>query len=168
MKRKVLILLCMITVMLVGCGVTDDNPTGVNSEREDSHVAEAETTKESPIQVNEFTDIRIEIDEEKTSDTKIVVMVSNNSEEELMFGEWFAIEKYEDGVWYQIPIREDIVFNSIGYPVEPNQTRELTFRFDYIYELETFQKYRIVTYFGDDNGDKHYVSDEFQIGILAN
>lgn len=168
MKRKVLVLLCMISVILVGCGAIDDNPTGVNSESEDSHVAEMETSKESQIQVNEITDIRIEIDEEKTNDTKIVVMVSNDSEEELMFGEWFAIEKYEDGVWYQIPIREDIVFNSIGYLVGPNATRELTFQFDYIYDLEAFRKYRIVTDFVDGNRDKHYVSDEFEIGILAN
>lgn len=168
MRRKLSTLLYMITIMLVGCGAANDNPTGVNSESEASHVLESEVPKESPFQVNEFTDIRIEIDGEETNDTKIVVMVSNNSEEELLFGEWFVIEKYEDGVWYQIPIREDIVFALIGYPVKPNTTRVLTFQFNYIYALEAFQKYRIVTDFIDDNGDKHYICDEFEIGLLAN
>ena len=168
MVRKIFVILYVITIVFVGCGKGEDNHIGLNSESENPNIYQNEVLGESSLLVDAISNVRIEIDNEKSSNTKIIVSAFNNSRTNTMFGEWFAIEKYENGVWYQIPIREDIEFNSTGYPVEPNATRELTFQFNDIYDLEAFQKYRIVTNFIDDNGDKHYVSDEFEIGILAN
>lgn len=63
----------------------------------------------------------------------IVVEMINNADEEAVFGEWFRIEKYENGKWSKVPynrkIQElidqgcDMVFNDIGYIIPPHRSQ---------------------------------------------
>lgn len=64
----------------------------------------------------------------------IIVEMKNNADDEATFGEYYKIEKYENGKWvdlqYNKRIRKiledddiEMVFNAIGYPVRPHSSR---------------------------------------------
>lgn len=62
----------------------------------------------------------------------IVVEVTNNADEEATYGEWFRIEKYENGKWEKVAYNDrvqkqidqgcEMVFNSIGYVLPSHQS----------------------------------------------
>ena len=65
----------------------------------------------------------------------IVVEMINDADEEATFGEWFRIEKYENGKWVDLQYNERtrkvledgglvMAFNAIGYPVRPHAIRQ--------------------------------------------
>ena len=63
----------------------------------------------------------------------IEVEMTNNADEEATYGEWFRIEKYENGKWEKVAYNNrvqkqidqgcEIVFNSIGYVLPSHQSR---------------------------------------------
>lgn len=63
----------------------------------------------------------------------IVVEMINNADEEASFGEWFRIEKYENGKWSKVTYNErvqkqidngcEMIFNTIGYVIPPHESR---------------------------------------------
>lgn len=63
----------------------------------------------------------------------IVVEMTNNADEEATYGEWFRIEKFENGKWKKVAYNDrvqkqidqgcDMVFNDIGYVLPSHQSR---------------------------------------------
>lgn len=63
----------------------------------------------------------------------IVVEMTNIADEEATYGEWFRIEKYEDGKWEKVAYNDrvqkqidqgcEMVFNSIGYVLPSHQSK---------------------------------------------
>ena len=63
----------------------------------------------------------------------IVVEMINHADNEATFGEWFRIEKYDNGRWNKIPYNDrvqkqidqgcELVFNAIGYVLPSHQSR---------------------------------------------
>lgn len=72
---------------------------------------------------------------------KINVKITNNTEAEGLTGEYFYMEYYNGNDWEKVPLNS--FFNSIGYPIEASQTRNLIVNI----QPDTYQyksgKYRI-------------------------
>ena len=165
--RKIFGVLCVMCFMLGGCGKAECENTGLNTKIENTSSQKEDVSQESSLLTNDYPNVKMEIVVEKSDNKMMTVVITNDSENTTMFGAWFALEKYENGVWYEIPPKRVVEFNSLGYPIESKQTREFTVGYDIIYELEAFQKYRLIKNFSDEKGDVYYVSDEFEISITA-
>lgn len=63
----------------------------------------------------------------------VVVKMTNNADEEATYGEWFRIEKFENGKWRKVAYNDRVqkqidqgcvmVFNAIGYVLPSHQSR---------------------------------------------
>ena len=67
----------------------------------------------------------------------IVVKMTNNAEKEALFGEFYGIDRWQEGYWKEVPYSHDtvpdengeviqIIFPMVGYPVSPHAERTHT------------------------------------------
>lgn len=168
--QKELFYIVLISFLLTGCNLSTSKNVNIEetNEKKNLDTQHEEILKESTFDTNENPDVQMEILAEKSDSEKIVVQISNATDERLMFEEWFVIERYEGESWYEVDIKRSIDFNSLGHPALENQFIERTFKYDSIYELEAFRNYRIVTSYVDSENNRYFVSAEFEIGVLTN
>ena len=81
----------------------------------------------------------VNLDNIKMPVDSIVVEMKNNSDNEATFGEYYNLEKYDNGKWVDLPYNDKIrklleedgvemVFNDVGYPVRPHSVRRYSNR----------------------------------------
>lgn len=75
--------------------------------------------------------------------TKLEVKLKNKTKKETYFGEYFSIQAKVDGKWYDIPAKEDMVFNDIAYIMKVGGKTKKTYDLTPYGELPS-GKYRIV------------------------
>lgn len=166
-KSLILVVCC---IFVTGCCMSsldsdDASITENGTDILDSGKLAEGNLKESTFVTNDNADVQMVILSDKSDSEKIVAQISNESVEDLMFGEWYVIEKYQNGLWYEMDAKHVIDFNSVGYPLSKDQSMELSFIYDSQYELEAFQRYRVVTSYTDAKKNTHYISAEFEIGV---
>lgn len=72
----------------------------------------------------------VSISIENVSPTGAVIIITDTNKEPYIYGEWYAIEKEEDGKWLEVEIvLDNYGFNSMGYI--PNKNGELKFEIDW-------------------------------------
>ena len=97
-----------------------------------------------------------------TSDTaRILVYWENHGDQSLTFGEGWHLEKYKSNGWVAVKPSNDLVFNSIGYMLNPNEVRKHVYWLTYNYGPLDEGVYRIATsYFNNKDipigADDHY------------
>ena len=94
--------------------------------------------------------------------TGATIIISDISEQENTYGEWFRIDKKTNGFWEELkPIDDNYVFTDIAYKIGENHQLEMNTDWSKLYgELEPGE-YRIVKELYD-NGDI-YLAVEFTI-----
>lgn len=76
--------------------------------------------------------------------------MENNSQEAIMTGDNYHIERLNEGKWEMVKVFRELAFNSIGYMIPAGESKEFEISFLADKERYTTGKYRVV---------KHYVKD---------
>lgn len=119
------------------------------------------------INVNSLAGVSLEIKEDTLSNKGLTVSVSNKSEQRLMFGSYYCVEKEIDGRWHQIPYIEqehDVAWNDIGYEVPKGSSYEFDINWEWLYGALKAGEYRIIKNAVDyDNSTEYYFAVEFSL-----
>lgn len=140
MKKLLAIMFCIaLTLGLYGC------------KAETAHKAEP-LEKTEPITIGEtysdFGGVNIKITKAIVTDTEHTLKTEwvNQTVYEVLYGESFAIERYQDGKWVSCKkTKEEVIFNMIGYCLKPSSAQEKTYSFFDIFDISKSGKYRIIT-----------------------
>ena len=85
----------------------------------------------------------------KTTQTKNTVKVkvafSNKTRNTIEFGEFFWVERYKDGKWIKMNMKEDMDFHLVAYVIPSNQSSKKTYTLTNYYNIKDFTEgvYRI-------------------------
>jgi hypothetical protein len=82
---------------------------------------------------------------------RITCFLQNNTDKEYMYGEPYAIERFINGIWYQIPFPENSGWNALGYILLPKSTATIYVSLSYLDYKFKDGTYRIVKNIGDKN-----------------
>lgn len=90
----------------------------------------------------------IEPDSLKIPVDSIIVEFTNDSDKEILFGEYYLIERDNAGTWVKIPVNpeyigSDIIVNAVGYILPPHSSRRHTDRTRVYSKAFTPGKYRL-------------------------
>ena len=162
--QRHLILLIYVTIILtilVGCGTDDGNNGGADIETDWEPTQYAD--------VNQLEDVTMTAKEGAVSPTEVTLVLGNNSDTDLEYGEYFILEKKINEAWYEVPvtIEGDYGFNDIAYALPSNEKVEVDIDLEWLYGIIDKGKYRIVKDVIEfrDTGDfdKHYLAAEFSM-----
>lgn len=104
--------------------------------------------------------VTIEVDKSTISSKSISIIIINNNENELTYGEEFKIQKNVDGEWKNLDYLPNAIWNAMAYVTKGNsQTNKKLNIENYYGELEN-GTYRVVKPIFDGNS---IYSDEFEI-----
>ena len=122
-KIFVCIILCLC---LTGCG---------NNTAKDQDVITYE--------ISEIANITMTID--NVTPTGATILITDNTGEENVYGEWYRIEKFENETWQEVEVvTENPVFTSIGYLLDENNQLELQVNWDWLYGSLNSGRYRLI------------------------
>lgn len=154
MKKYLYLLVCMLTIFsLFIAGCTNYKPNDLKT-----------TTFEV---VNNLDDVNMTVKGE--TPTGLTVVFQNNSNSECIYGEYFYLERKQDGNWYQVPvtIKENYGFEDIAYILSPNDETEWEVDWDWLYGSLESGEYRIIKDVLELNEseeyDTYYLAAEFKI-----
>lgn len=131
----------------------NDNIVAVNNTVSQSEILEQ---RDNSIDINKVT---IEVDKNSITPTSVSIIITNNNENELTYGEEFKIQKKVDGEWRDLNYLPNTIWNAMAYITKANsQTNKKLNIKNYYGELEN-GTYRVVKPVFDGN----IYSDEFEI-----
>ncbi len=153
MKRAILtILICGVMVLgLTGCGKTK-NGFDIGSK--------------SDIQISE-KDVSLSIKEGTLKNTGATLILENNSNTSIVYGNPYWIENEENEEWFKVKTINDLNFTLPEFGCYPNEKKEINIDWEYGYGKLSSGKYRIVKdvdfEYEDDTRKSFYVTAEFII-----
>ena len=102
----------------------------------------------------------MEIKEGTLTRSGVVIIITDTSDRDNIYGEEYRIDKYSDGKWEEVDVVVDgnYGWNSIGYHVDDNKELELDINWKWLYGSLDKGKYRIVK-----SVNNKYFSVEFMI-----
>lgn len=127
---------------------------------------EEEGKKSKIPDINSNKDIILEIVDGTLSASGVVVKMTNHSDENLIYGEDFILQKSKNEEWYMIPYKDDknYGFPDIGYTLEANRIEEMNITWDYAYGKLPRGNYRLIKFFSvEGSGRNYYSAVEFSI-----
>lgn len=155
MKKALVILLCGI--MLIG--VTACGSTGKIKE-------EIKIGKSSDINITN-RDIILKIKEGTLSNGGASLILENNSDINISFGEGFWLEIEQNGKWYSLETINDYVVNLPLYHLKPKELKEMNFSWGYVFGKLPKGKYRVIKgitlELEKDNKEETYITCDFNI-----
>lgn len=154
--KKILIVLTTVAIILglTGCGPKDK----INEE--------IKIGKESDINITN-RDINLKIKDGTLSNTGATLILENNSDITISFGEGFWLEAEQNGKWYALETINDYVVNLPLYYLKQNELKEMAFGWGYVFGKLPKGKYRvtkgITLEFENDNKEENYITCEFNV-----
>ena len=131
----------------------NSNVTVVNNTVSQNEIPEQ---RDDSIDIDKVT---IEVDKNSITPTSVSIIITNNNENELTYGEEFKIQKKIDGEWRDLNYLPNTIWNAMAYITKGNsQTNKKLNIENYYGELEN-GIYRVVKPVFDGN----IYSDEFEI-----
>ena len=109
----------------------------------------------------ENNDIEFIIKENTLTRSTVTLILKNNSDKSLYFGDPYEIEVYEDSSWRKI--EADMYFNMPLYELKPGEEKELDFNWEHGYGRLNRGKYRIIKDVYFEKEEKFYIGCEFTI-----
>ncbi|MBR6771744.1 MAG: hypothetical protein IKM28_11080 [Lachnospiraceae bacterium] len=105
---------------------------------------------------------------EKYTSSGGTMEISNFSQKELQYGDWFDVQIQTEGKWYSLAyVVENIAFNSIAYLLPQEKTKEKVVDWEFMYGVLPTGTYRIVTevidYHAPGDFERYYIAAEFHI-----
>ena len=114
-------------------------------------------SKESIYQPTEVENVSISIAD--VSSTGATVTIKDTNKEPYVYGEWYKIEKYDDGKWIDIKtVISDYGFIEIGYLTNKDGEVEFVIDWEWLYGELPSDRYRILK-----QVNQEYISVEFDI-----
>ena len=114
----------------------------------------AEISKISGEEVN----IKIDIKDNTLTDKGLTMIIRNNSDKDILYGNPFMIEKYENGYWRTLKPINELAFTLPAYGLNKNESVELNIDWEYGYG-NLKGKYRIAKRF-------HYRENEDVVNFI--
>lgn len=109
--------------------------------------------------VTKLDGISIDIKENTLSTDGVTIVITDLSNKNNTYGEWFRIDKRIDGNWKKVkPIIDNYAFNLIGYEVDSNNKLEIVHNWKWLYGSLNKGKYRLVKEINNK-----YIAVEFEI-----
>jgi hypothetical protein len=196
---KVLLCLCMCIfvniALLTGCGNDNSGVTPPETESSATVPAETEEPDAAPAEidksatapatdkiadmsdwtpstldaVNDLEGVTMAAKEGIVSPTGLTLQFENNSGMDCIYGDYFVLEKKDNGEWFQVPVAigGDYGFNSIGYSLTAGGDSEWTADWEWLYGSLDTGEYRIVKDIlalkGSGDYDTFYLAFEFTV-----
>lgn len=128
------LLMCMIFALflLSGCATSDF------SERSDYTFADQ-------------SDVDMQIREDSLDENGVIILITNNTDDDLYYGDEYILEKKRDGEWYSYV--GETYFNGIGIVLNANSTNECKIEFPKRLDKGL---YRIIKAFSADAETEEY------------
>jgi len=156
--KKILIVLTSVVIILclTGCGNKFD----------DKHNEEIKIGKESNINITNKA-VSLKIKEETLTNSGATLILENDSDITISFGEELWIEIEQNGKWYALETINDYVVKVPLYHLKPKELKEMAFSWGYVFGKLPKGKYRvtksITLEFENDKKEDTYVVCEFNI-----
>lgn len=158
--KRIFIVLAVISFVLVGC-----------SEELDDQTREPTTDWEQTIYgtVNNLEGVTMIVKEGTVTSTGLTVTFENNYNKQIIYGEYYLLEKKIKGTWYQVPFAFDgnPAFNDIGYSLDSSVAKEWQVKWEGLYGSIDHGEYRIVKEMLDFRNaggyDKYHLTAEFTV-----
>ena len=111
---------------------------------------------------NEY--LKMEINEEKTTNEGITFKLINISNYDLTYGLSYHLEKEENDKWYKVKPKEEMHFIMVAYNLKKGEEKEESLKWTSYYGKLSKGKYRLVKSFRLKNAkEEFYTSQEFII-----
>lgn len=138
MKKVVLVIILVIVFILIICGIE----FFVNKTGEDNTLVSEINTEQVE---RDIDNVNMTIKEGTLTRVSATIVIEDKNEETYGYGEWFRIDKKEDGEWKELElIDEDYTFTSIAYIPGEDGISEINENWEDLYgELEDGE-YRLV------------------------
>lgn len=122
---------------------------------------------------NNYAGVTMTLNDNNLSGTGISLIVQNETEKELIFGEEYTLEKKIFGRWYRVMYKSSMMiqsvgWNSIGLPVSQKSERTFEIDWEWLYGNLDKGKYRIVKRFIVNYPESYNLAVEFAIPVSSN
>lgn len=108
--------------------------------------------------------VTIEVDESTITPTSISIIITNNNENELTYGEEYKVQKNNNGKWEDLEYLPNTIWNAMAYITKENSQTTKKLNLEYTYGELSKGIYRIVKpVFNGNGGEVNIYSDEFEI-----
>ena len=161
--KKIIMILCFVLLiaMMVSCGENGSSTDSSENAGSDSKTKESPTKPEDDVDSHKYVepgeDAPVEMLVKPGEDGSYVLTIRNNSKEQRTYGNPFYIEKYEDGEWIRLSVKESVgeneTFTDESYVLDAGQEVTHVLMLGYLYDLSAPGKYRIVKTFVAENGN---------------
>lgn len=156
--KKVFIVLTSVVIILglSGCG----------NKVADKSNEEIKIGKESSINITDKA-VSLKIKEGTLTNTGATIILENNCDNIISFGEGFWLEIEQNGKWYTLETINDFVVNVPLYQLKSNENKEKSISWGYVFGKLPKGKYRITKgitlELGNDKKEDTHVASEFNI-----
>lgn len=108
--------------------------------------------------------VTIEVDESTITPTSISIIITNNNENELTYGEEYKVQKNNHGKWENLEYLPNTIWNAMAYITKGNNQTTQKLNLEYTYGELRKGIYRIVKpVLNGNGGEAELYSDEFEI-----
>ncbi len=143
---------------VISCNSTDNI--------KDMYIAKYRETLENKcsLKIDDLEGVSMSIREGTLTKKGATIIITDTSNRENIYGEFYAIQKHENNGWINLEPINDMAFNSIGYQVDKNNTLELKVDWEYYYGKLEKGTYRILKNTSEPGeATEHYITAEFTI-----
>ena len=113
---------------------------------------EIEITEEIPVDESNIStenleedSITIQVLEETITNSGGVFLIKNNSDNEVCYGEYYEIQKMENGKWKSLKMKENVGFHDIAYILMPKKENKIEKNWEWVYGTLSPGTYRLQT-----------------------
>lgn len=149
-KNKRLFIIFILIFSLTGCG----KASSTIGEKSEYKISEKQIT--------------LIVKENTLTRSGLTLNIKNNTEKNYMYGLPYFLEKENDGIWYNLEPISETAFILPLYSLLINETKELSFDWEYSYGKLSNGKYRIIKEIFNEDESIHaseeiYIAAEFVI-----
>lgn len=120
---------------------------------------------ESELFLYDISDVTMTV--ESVVDTKITVCINYSADDPVIFGEDYILEVKDGQKWYSLPVRDDIMFTSIGYELKKGSSFPWSTDYEILYGKLPAGQYRIIKSFRiepqQETPKEYFISAEFSV-----
>lgn len=116
------------------------------------------------VKIDDLKGVSMIIKDGTLTNKSATVIITDTSDKENIYGEFYKIEKLENDNWVELKANQEMFFNDIGYVVNDEKKLELDINWEMFYGQLTSGRYRIVKSTSEvGEGIVHYITVEFTI-----
>ena len=134
----ILITLCIGIVIMIQ--KNDDNTTSLSSQ----DVYSQNVVNSDLLEEIDLDKITIQVDKNSISNTGVTIIITDNNEENLPWGEDYKIQKKENEDWVELKPKNELITSAVSHWKDENNQYKQQINWDYYYGKLEDGQYRIV------------------------